>query len=94
MNIVLIAWHRNLLPSDARGAYQGVRLVFMVLIPMVVGSAIGSLLIQTLGERAVVNGQDGVLPPAAIYWASALVVLGALIPVAMLRARSEKRTTT
>ena len=37
----------------------------MVLIPMVVGSAIGSLLIQTLGERAVVNGQDGVLPPAA-----------------------------
>lgn len=93
MNIVLIAWHRNLLPADARGAYQGVRLIFMVAVPMVVGSAIGSLLIQTLGERAVINGQPGVLPPPAIYWASAVVVASALLPVAALRRRSVKLPT-
>lgn len=77
MAIVLGTWHRNLLPEDARGAYQGVRLVFVVLIPMVLGSAMGSLIIETSGGP----------PPPAIYWASAVVVGSALIPVAILRRR-------
>lgn len=90
MGIVLGTWHRNLLPPDARGAYQGVRLIFVVLVPMVLGSAIGSLLIQTLGERTTINGVPGVLPPQAIYWASALVVLATLIPVAILHRRTAR----
>ena len=89
MNIVLVAWHRNLLPDDARGAYQGVRLVFMVLIPMVVGATIGSALIQTFGESAIIDGRAGVTPPSLIYWAAALVTLSTLIPVMMLRRRSQ-----
>lgn len=88
MNIVLVSWHRNLLPDDSRGAYQGVRMIFMVLIPMALGSAIGSFLIQTLGEPAIFDGRSGVTPSSAIYWASALLVLSALIPVAILRRRS------
>lgn len=87
MNIVLVSWHRNLLPDDSRGAYQGVRLIFMVLIPMALGSAIGSALIQTLGDPVLIDGRAGVTPPAAVYWASALVTLCALIPVLLLRQR-------
>ena len=89
MNFVLVAWHRNLLPDDARGAYQGVRLVFMVLIPMVVGATIGSALIQTFGESAIIDGRAGVTPPSLIYWAAAIVTLSTLIPVMMLRRRSQ-----
>lgn len=86
---MLVAWHRNLLPDDARGAYQGVRLIFMVLIPMVVGATIGSVLIQTFGESAIIDGRAGVTPPSLIYWAAALVTLSTLIPVAILRRRSQ-----
>lgn len=88
MTIVLNTWHRNLLPPEARGAYQGVRLIFAVLAPMVLGSAIGSVIIQLFGAPAVIDGRPGVLPPPAIYWASALVVLCALIPVGLLYRRS------
>lgn len=84
MNIVFLTWHRNLLPPHARGAYQGVRLIFMVLAPMVFGSALGSVLIQTLGTPTIINGLPGVLPPAQVYWASALVVLASLMPVMRL----------
>ncbi len=90
MNIVLVAWHRNLLPDDSRGAYQGVRLIFMVLIPMALGSAIGSALIQWLGASAVIDGRAGVTPPNAIYWASAAFALCALVPVWLLRRRATK----
>lgn len=89
MNIVFLTWHRNLLPPDARGSYQGVRLIFMVLAPMVLGSALGSVLIQMLGSPAVIDGVAGVLPPPQVYWASAAVVLASLIPVAMLRRRHQ-----
>ncbi|MFV0427430.1 MAG: MFS transporter [Beutenbergiaceae bacterium] len=85
MNIVFLTWHRNLLPPESRGAYQGVRLIFMVLAPMAIGSAIGSLLIQTLGTPATIDGVAGLLPPPHIYWASAAVVAASLIPVAILR---------
>ncbi|MFV0429979.1 MAG: MFS transporter [Arachnia sp.] len=93
MNIVFLTWHRNLLPPDSRGAYQGVRLMFMVLIPMVVGSLIGSALIQWLGSPATINGEPGVLPPPAIYWASGLVVAASLIPVWVLWKRHPTNLT-
>lgn len=84
MTIVFTTWHRNLLPDDTRGAFQGVRLIFTVLAPMVLGSAVGSVITQTLGEPAVINGAPGVLPPPAIYWASGAMVLAALLPVGRL----------
>lgn len=91
MNIVFLTWHRNLLPPDSRGAYQGVRLLFMVAIPMVLGSGIGSWLIQSFGERAMIDGVAGVLPPPGVYWASGLVVLASLIPVVALWRRRAGR---
>lgn len=87
MMIVLMAWHRHLLPVGARGAFQGVRLIFMVLIPMLIGPGIGSLLIRATGEPAVVDGQAGHLPPSEIYLAGATVVLLAIVPVVLLRRR-------
>lgn len=87
MMIVLMAWHRHLLPAAARGAFQGVRLIFMVLLPMLIGPQVGSLLIRAFGEPSVVDGQAGHLPPALIYFVAAAVVALAVVPVVVLRVR-------
>ena len=87
MMIVLMAWHRHLLPAAARGAFQGVRLIFMVLLPMLIGPQVGSLLIRAFGEPSVVDGQAGHLPPALIYLVAAAVVALAIVPVLALRVR-------
>lgn len=85
MIIVLGAWHRNLIPEAARGAYQGVRLIFMVMLPMIIGPAIGTVVINAFGAETVMNGQAGRVPPPALYWVAAVIVLLALVPVALLR---------
>lgn len=87
MVIVLGAWHRDLLPVGQRGAYQGVRLIFMVMLPMIVGPAIGSWITQTWGSPVLIDGREGLAPPSAIYWASGAVVAAALVPIAALRRR-------
>ena len=51
------------------------------------GPAIGSALIRALGAPAVIEGSAGYVPPPAIYWASAAVMICALIPVLVLRRR-------
>ncbi|MDO5677147.1 MAG: MFS transporter [Propionibacteriaceae bacterium] len=87
MMIVLMAWHRHLLPPDARGVFQGIRLIFMVLLPMVIGPQIGSALIRAFGEPAVVDGQAGHQPPGLIYLVGAAVVALSVLPVLALRIR-------
>ena len=84
MFIVLGAWNRDLMPKDARGVYQGVRLVFFVLLPMIIGPAIGSGLIRAFGVPTVLNGEAGFIPPPAIYWVSSVFMLASLLPVCTL----------
>ncbi len=91
MGIVLGAWHRDLVPDDARGAYQGVRLLFAVMIPMVAGPALGSFLIRSLGTPTTLNGAAGFVPPPHIYWVSAALTLAALVPLAGLRRLRSRR---
>ena len=78
---------RHLLPPDARGTFQGIRLIFMVLAPMVIGPAIGSALIRVFGRPAMIEGRAGHLPPSLIYLVSALVIAATLVPVWLLHRR-------
>ncbi|MCP4752130.1 MAG: MFS transporter [Proteobacteria bacterium] len=88
--IVLGAWIRNLMPKDARGQFQGVRLIFMVMLPMVIGPAIGSTIIENYGIPTTLNGQAGFVPVPMIYQVSAVVCLMPLIPVFFLWRRCRR----
>ncbi|MGL1891547.1 MAG: MFS transporter [Spirochaetaceae bacterium] len=90
MFIVLGAWSRNLMPADARGQFQGVRLIFMVMLPMIIGPAIGAKLITILGIPSVINGLEGFIPTPVIYQVSALVGLLPLIPLFILKRKDAK----
>lgn len=79
--IVSGAWLKDLYPAQQRGQFQGIRMVFMVLLPMVIGPAIGSFLIRTYGIPTTLNGETGFIPTPVIYYVAAAVNLLALIPL-------------
>ncbi|HSM24291.1 MAG TPA: MFS transporter [Anaerolineaceae bacterium] len=79
--IVSGAWLKDLYPSQQRGQFQGVRMVFWVLLPMVIGPAIGSFLIRSFGIPTTLNGEAGFIPTPVIYYAAALINLLALLPL-------------
>ncbi|MEH6557431.1 MAG: MFS transporter [Oceanicoccus sp.] len=79
--IVMGAWIRNLMPIDARGQFQGVRLIFFVMIPMVVGPSIGSWVIENFGIATSLNGNQGFIPVPLIFQISAALSLFSLVPI-------------
>ncbi len=70
------AWVKNLYPEGQRGQFEGIRIIFFVLIPMIVGPAIASLIIKTWGVPVVIDGEAGMAPSRALFlWAAALSIV-------------------
>jgi len=80
-SIAAVAWLKDLLPEDKRGKFLGIRMIFWVAIPMVLGPWIGSSLIQAFGAPTVFNGEAGFVPPPVIFQVGSLISLLALIPL-------------
>jgi hypothetical protein len=78
---------RDFTPTDAAGKLQGVRMVFSVLIPMIVGPAIGNAVNKSMNIPLENAGADAMtteyIPAPEIYLVASLVMLlaFALIPV-------------
>jgi MFS family permease len=79
--IVAGAWLMDLYPEQQRGQFQGVRMIFMVMLPMVIGPAIGSFLIRSYGIPTVLNGEAGFIPTPVLYYMAAAINLLAIIPL-------------
>lgn len=84
LTIQLGASTRDYTPQDNVGLFQGIRMVFSVLIPMVVG--------PTLGNIATKNttGADDVLPTKAIFLYAGVVALFVFIPMIALLKKEKK----
>lgn len=82
---VLSAVVRDYTPQDQIGGFQGIRMIFAVLLPMVIGPFIGSAVIRggagTYEELGVVKS----VPTPAIFLAAAIVLLAVIIPVLLLK---------
>lgn len=76
--ITLFAWIQDNYPTGAIGKFQGIRLVFMVLLPMVIGPPIGAFIVETFGIPTVLNGEPGFIPTPEIFLARGI---GALLPI-------------
>lgn len=84
LTIQLGASTRDYTPQDNVGLFQGIRMVFSVLIPMVVG--------PTLGNIATKNttGAEDVLPTKAIFLYAAVVAVFVFIPMIALLKKEKK----
>ena len=76
---------RDHTPTDRVGAVQGLRMVFFVLIPMVIGPAIGAAVIHGADRYYEDLGQLKQVPTAGIFTAAAVVAVVTVIPILALR---------
>ena len=89
-SVASVAWLKDLLPEESRGKFLGIRMIFWIAIPMVLGPAVGSWLIQSFGIPTILNGEAGFIPVPIIFQVGSLVSLLGLIPLALIKGRKEK----
>ena len=80
---------RDLTPPDKAGHVQGIRMLFAVLLPMIIGPQIGSAVIKGGDSTYVELGVTKTVPTPGIFLAAAGVLLLTLIPVFILRRREK-----
>jgi len=84
VSVASVAWLKDLLPEQNRGKFLGIRMIFWIAIPMVVGPAIGSTLIRNFGIPTTMNGIAGFIPVPIIFQVGSVIALLALIPLFFL----------
>ena len=84
---------RDFMPAGKVGVFQGIRMIFYVLIPMIVGPFIGNLVCRV--SSVTYTNEYGVAtsaPGAVMFWASAAVAIFILIPVVILKKKYQPDT--
>ena len=82
----LTANFQDNIPSDSSGRFQGVRMCFTVLIPMIIGPIISLI----IGLDAMGQNGDSFAPPFAIFMAAYVVAILAIIPVLIVRKHTKR----
>lgn len=97
ISILLSAAIRDFTPEDKAGSFQGIRMIFGVMIPMIIGPAIGSAVTEQFALKTYTNDYGEVVnvPPPHIFLAAAVVAIMIIIPLVFLikewkRIESEK----
>ncbi len=75
---------QDYLPEGYEGRFQGVRMCFMVLIPMIIGPIISLL----IGLDAMGMNGENFTPPYGMFLAAAIVALLAAVPIWLVRKES------
>ena len=88
----LMAQIRDLTPADKAGHFQGIRMVFTVMLPMIIGPAIGAQVIKGNAATYVDLGQTKTVPTPEIFQAAGVVLVLVAVPLWLLH-RAEKNKT-
>ena len=83
---------RDYTPEHQVGLFQGVRMVFVVMLPMVTGPYIGLGATNIMPGPVYINeyGQEAITPGRLIFLFTAIVLILALVPIILL-IRKEKK---
>ena len=84
MSAALGANIRDWTPAGRVGHFQGIRMIFAVLLPMIIGPWIGAAVIKNSDSTYIELGQIKTVPTPGIYLAAAAVLLLCFIPVVLL----------
>lgn len=76
-------WTKQLYPADSRGQFEGIWILFFVLLPMIFGSLIGQAVVKTSGETFLneASGAMEYIPNGNIFLVGAIIVALSVIPL-------------
>ncbi len=77
----LTAWIKNLYPEDQRGQFEGIKQIFFVCLPMIIGPSIAAVVINNYGVQGVVDGVVGMIPTESLFIVSALLTGLTVLPL-------------
>ncbi|MGI6773225.1 MAG: MFS transporter [Acutalibacteraceae bacterium] len=98
--IILNASVRDFTPEDKAGQFQGVRMIFVVMLPMVIGPPIGNAVIERfaplhkLGTYINDYGESVYAPVPELFIAAAIASILIIIPIVLLRKRAKAANKT
>lgn len=84
IQIQLTATMRDFIPEDKVGLFQGIRMIFVVLIPMIVGPAIGDIACRSSNITIMEYGVEKLVPSTSMFFWAAIVAVFVLVPVLIL----------
>jgi len=90
LSAALSANIRDWTPEGKVGHFQGIRMIFAVLLPMIIGPSIGAAVIRGSDSTYIDLGQVKTVPTPGIYLAAAAVLLLVAVPVFLLKKRSSE----
>ena len=83
-------WMKQLFPSEAKGQFEGFRILFFVLIPWVVSPFIANPIIKNNGRILDADGLEAYLPTHVLFLISTLLILMSFVPL-FFAARQRRR---
>lgn len=85
IHIQLTATMRDFIPEDKVGLFLGIRMIFVVLLPMIIGPALGDLACRTSNITIIEYGVEKLVPSTSMFFYAAIVAIIILIPIIILK---------
>jgi len=77
----ITVWSKELYPADARGQFEGIRILFFVLIPMVVAPLLANPIIKRSGAFIDADGFTAYLPTYVLFLAAGGLIMLTFVPL-------------
>ncbi len=82
MTEACMIWVRGLFPEKARGQFEGIRSIFFVWLPMLLGTVVGNIIIKGASDiQYDVYGNPINIPDERLFFWASFVVLATFIPL-------------
>ena len=85
VNILFSAAVKDFIPEGKAGLFQGIRMIFAVMLPMIIGPVIGDMACQHAAQTMINEvGAEVIVPAKDMFLWAGIVCLFALLPLYFL----------
>ena len=82
---------RDNIPKDKVGLFQGIRMIFLFLIPSIVGPTLGNIATKNSNVTYMENGVEKLLPTENMFLYAAIVAILIFIPMLAFLKKDRER---